>query len=278
MTLRTALLQGAEILEKAGVPAPRLTAEVLLAFALRRDRIYLIAHSNDELSELTWIHYGRYLHERTKGRPTQYITKVQEFFGRDFAVSPAVLIPRPETEHLVETVLRRASGAATIVDIGTGSGAIAVSIQCERPGTSVWATDVSLAAVRVAAANAARHEAPLKFVVCDLGAALRTGRFDVVASNPPYIPLRDRETLQREVRDYEPALALYGGESGSEVYGRLIPEAERLLVPGGLLALELGYNSLEQVRGMIGGGPWSGVEVAEDLAGIPRVLSALYTP
>src|SRR5215813_9319280 len=122
MTLREALVQGIELLERAGVTAPHLTAEVLLAHALRRERSYLFAHSTDELSEIGWIHYGRYLHERTQGKPTQYITKTQEFYGRPFRVSPAVLIPRPETEHVVETVLRLARDARDIVDVGCGSG------------------------------------------------------------------------------------------------------------------------------------------------------------
>src|ERR1043166_5804607 len=140
MTAQTALLQGARLLEEAGIAVPRLTAEVLLAHALRRDRVYLFAHPEHELLEVEWIHYGRYLHERLHGKPTQYITKRQEFYGRDFRVTPAALIPRPETEHVVEVARR--CGARTILDVGTGSGALAVTLQLET-AVQVTATDIS---------------------------------------------------------------------------------------------------------------------------------------
>src|SRR3954452_1517427 len=149
MTVQTALLQGARLLEDAGFAVPRLTAEVLLAHALRRDRVYLFAHPEHELLEVEWLHYGRYLHERLQGRPTQYITQRQEVYGREFRVSPDVLIPRPETEHVVEVAVQLAKGARRVLDIGTGSGALAVTLQLEM-GAAVWATDVSAAAARVA--------------------------------------------------------------------------------------------------------------------------------
>ncbi len=151
MTLQTALQQGAEILDKASISVPRLTAEVLLCHAVRRDRAYLYAHSGDELTELAWIHYGRYLNERLKGKPTQYITHRQEFFGRDFYVDEAVLIPRPETEHLVEAAIAyvRKQLPVRVLDVGTGSGAIAISVALET-GASVLASDISIAALQVA--------------------------------------------------------------------------------------------------------------------------------
>src|SRR3954464_658642 len=142
MTVQTALLQGTTLLEEAGIAVPRLTAEVLLAHALRRERVYLFAHPEHELAEVEWLHYGRYLHERMQGKPTQYITKRQEFYGREFRVTPAVLIPRPETEHVVEIALARARGAARILDVGTGSGALAVTLRLET-GVETWATDIS---------------------------------------------------------------------------------------------------------------------------------------
>src|SRR3954452_21923 len=151
MTVQTALLQGARLLEDAGVGVPRLTAEVLLAHALRRDRVYLFAHPEHELLEVEWLHYGRYLHERLQGKPTQYITKRQEFYGREFRVTPDVLIPRPETEHVVEVAIRK--GGRRILDVGTGSGALAATLQLET-GAVVWATDISPAAAVLAAANA----------------------------------------------------------------------------------------------------------------------------
>jgi release factor glutamine methyltransferase len=267
MTVRTALLQGQQLLEGADVGEPRLTAEVLLMRATGHDRAWLYAHGNDELIEVWWIHYGRYLHQRIKGEPTQYITGRQEFYGREFRVTPDVLIPRPETEHLIEAALAR--NAETILDIGTGSGAIAVTLALETKAR-VTATDLSPTALRIAQQNAQMLNARITFVTCDLGAAFANESFDLVVSNPPYIPRRDRVSLQSEVRDHEPALALFGGEDGLAIYQRLIPEAARLLRPGGWLMMELG--DVGAVREMCA--DWTGVEILNDLAGIARVLIA----
>src|SRR5215472_3181844 len=155
MTVQTALLQGARLLEDAQVAVPRLTAEVLLSHAMRLDRVSLFAHPEQELREVEWLHYGRYLSERMQGKPTQYITKRQEFYGREFRVSPDVLIPRPETEHVVEAALRLASGARRVLDIGTGSGALAVTLQLET-GAEAYATEISASAAALAAENARR--------------------------------------------------------------------------------------------------------------------------
>ena len=267
MTVRTALLQGRQLLEQASVGEPRLTAEVLLMRATGHDRAWLYAHGDDELIEVWWIHFGRYLHQRIKGEPTQYVTGRQEFYGREFRVTPDVLIPRPETEHLIEAAL--ACGAESVLDLGTGSGAIAVTLALETKA-SVTASDVSPVALNVARQNAVALRARIDFVACDLGAAFSDGSFDLVVSNPPYIAGRDRASLQAEVRDHEPALALFGGEDGLAVYRRLIPEARRLLRPGGWLMMELG--DARAVREMCAG--WGGVEIVNDLAGIPRVLVA----
>jgi release factor glutamine methyltransferase len=234
------------------------------------ERSWLFAHSDEELRELWWIHYGRYLHQRLAGVPTQYITGTQEFFGRDFRVTPDVLIPRPETEHVVETALKHS--AANILDIGTGSGAIAVTLALETK-SRVVATDISRSALDVARKNSLRLEARVHFVECDLGSAFRDGSFDVVLSNPPYVAEADRALLQSEVRDHEPALALFGGASGLEIYRRLIPEAARLLKPGGRMILELGFDSLGPVRRMLDD-RWRDIEVVHDLAQVPRVLFA----
>jgi release factor glutamine methyltransferase len=271
MDIRVAVSQGQKLLEDAKVSAPRLTAEVLLAHAIGCDRAWLYAHSDQELRELWWIHYGRYLHERIQGKPTQYITGRQEFYGREFRVTPDVLIPRPETEHVVEAALKLAMGKNRIADIGTGSGAIAVTLALET-SASVAATDISLAALRVAAENARRLGATARFAACDLGGALETGAFDMVVSNPPYVPERDATTVQREVREYEPAVALFGGGDGCEIYRRLAPEAMRLLRPGGWLVMEIGYKSGDAVRAMLAG--WKDVEIISDLAGLPRVTKA----
>jgi release factor glutamine methyltransferase len=272
VNLKTALLQGVQLLEDARIPAPRLTAEVLLSFALRREREYLYAHPEEELTELGWIHYGRYLHQRLKGMPTQYITGRQEFYGRDFRVTPDVLIPRPETEHAVEACLARLHPGMAAVDVGAGSGAIAATLSLER-NMPVFACDISAAALRVAAHNARTLNARVGFVCCDLLAPFAAASIDLVVSNPPYVPLSDSETLQREVRDFEPHVALFGGPTGFEIYERLIAEARRVLKPGGWLVMELGYNSLEPVRRMLAAG-WREAEPIPDLTGMPRVMAA----
>lgn len=271
MTLQTALLQGTQLLEADSISAPRLTAEVLLMHALQRDRAYLYAHSTDELTELAWIHYGRYLHERLKGKPTQYITGRQEFYGRDFRVTRDVLIPRPETEHLVEAAIARIRPNDVVVDVGTGSGAIAVTLALET-AARVFATDISTPAIFVAQSNAARLASRVSFFACDLASALRDHSADVLVSNPPYVPATDQPSLQREVRDFEPPVALFGGPTGLEIYRRLIADAARVLRPGGWLILELGYNSLDAVRAMLQT-RWTDIAVMHDLAGFPRVIA-----
>jgi release factor glutamine methyltransferase len=272
MTIQTALVQGTKLLEDDAISAPRLTAEVLLMHALQKERSYLYAHSDDELSELAWIHYGRYLHERLKGKPTQYITGRQEFYGRDFRVTPDVLIPRPETEHLVEAAIARIKPGDVVIDVGTGSGAIAITLALET-SARVFATDISTAALPVARSNAVRLAACVGFLACDLATAIRDRSVDVLVSNPPYVPATDHPSIQREVRDYEPHIALFGGPTGIEIYERLIAEAARVVRPGGWLLMELGYNSLDPVRAMLELG-WTDLAVMHDLAGFPRVLAA----
>ena len=272
MTLQTALLQGTKLLEDAGVAVPRLTAEVLLSHAIGHERVYLYAHPEEELTELGWIHYGRYLHQRLEGKPTQYITKRQEFYGRDFVVGPDVLIPRPETEHLVEAAIARITPGARIADIGTGSGAIAITLALETH-QPVIATDISMAALRVATTNARRLEANVIFLACDLAACFAPQSIDVLVSNPPYVPQGDYASIQREVRDYEPHVALFGGPKGLDVYNRIIGQARTVLRPRGWLLFELAYNAVDPVREILGS-DFSDTEVRTDLAGLPRVLEA----
>jgi release factor glutamine methyltransferase len=273
LTIREALRQGTRLLEQAGIPAARLNAEVLLAHAAGHDRAWLYAHGDEELIELWWIHYGRYLHERLSGKPTQYITKRQEFYGREFLVTPDVLIPRPETEHLVEAAIEKlAPGAGPVIDVGCGSGAIAISVALET-GAAVIGSDISVAALRVADRNRRRWNAQVQLVASDVLSAFRDGCSAMILSNPPYVPESNKEVTQREVRDYEPHIALFGGPDGFDLYRRLIADAARVLRPGGWLLMEIAYNASGRIRDILGSS-WRDVEIRTDLAGLPRVALA----
>jgi release factor glutamine methyltransferase len=277
MTIQEALEQGTKLLGDASVPAPRLNAEVLLAHALQRERAFLYAHASDRLGLIGWIHFGRYLHERLEGKPTQYITHRQEFLGREFRVTPAVLIPRPETEHLAEAALKVIRPDMTVLDVGTGSGAIAVTLALETRAC-VIATDISVDALAVAAENARRMGATVAFAAADLIAAFADHSIDVLVSNPPYVPRLDEHCLQREVREYEPHVALFAGDTGLEMYERLIADAPRALRPGAHIFFELGFSQAEAVTQMLRDPGWTGVQLIPDLAGIPRVLAARWMP
>jgi release factor glutamine methyltransferase len=185
------------------------------------------------------------------------------------------LIPRPETEHLVEGAIARIQPRDLVLDVGTGSGAIAITLAIET-AAHVFATDISTAALNVARDNAQRLSAPVTFLACDLFDAIRDHSINVLVSNPPYVPRTDQPSLQREVRDYEPHVALFAGPTGLEIYQRLIDAAARVLRPHGWLLLELGYNSLDPVRAMLEHS-WSDIDVIPDLAGFPRVLAARLT-
>jgi len=272
LTVKAALDQGTLLLEKGSVAAPKLTAEVLLCHALGREKPYLYAHPEEPLTELAWIHFGRYLHQRLNGKPTQYITRTQEFYGRPFAVNPDVLIPRPETEHVVEVALERARESKRALDIGCGSGAIGVTWQLETD-SETWASDISADALAVARRNALALGAKIGLVNCDLGSAFGTACFDLVLSNPPYIPDSESSVLQREVRDFEPPVALFGGPTGVEIYQRLISDASRVLRPGGWLVIEIGYRAQDCILALLAHN-WSEQGVTHDLAGWPRVISA----
>jgi release factor glutamine methyltransferase len=271
MTVQTALAQGTRLMEDAGIAAPRLTAEVLLSHAMRRERVYLYAHPEQELSEVQRLHYARYLHDRLKGKPTQYITQRQEFYGREFLVTPDVLIPRPETEHVVSIALKLGRKARRVLDVGTGSGALAVTLALET-GAETWATDISREAIALAQENAWKLGAHASLVLCDLMSAIADGSMDLIVSNPPYVPLGEKQGLQREVRDWEPGIALFAGETGFEIYERIVGDALRVLTPAGWLILELGFGSAGYVSGLFGG-QWQNVQTEPDLAGIPRVIA-----
>jgi release factor glutamine methyltransferase len=241
---------------------------------MRCERVYLYAHGTDELTQLAWIHYGRYLNERLKGMPTQYVTHRQEFFGRDFYVNADVLIPRPETEHLVEAAIAwlRKQNAPRVLDVGTGSAAIPITLAIElnRP---ILASDLSLPALAVAERNRRRHHADVCFFAADLLEGIAPASIDLLVSNPPYVPETDSAAMQTEVRDWEPHLALFAGATGLDIYHRLISQAAIVVKPGGRLLLELGYNSLMGVQEMLAA-RWTDFEVISDLAGWPRVIGA----
>jgi release factor glutamine methyltransferase len=253
---------------------PRRDAEVLLAHVLRCDQAALLTHPERLLSPAEADQLESFLNRRLASEPMQYITGSQEFFGLLFEVTPAVLIPRPETEHLVEAALEHIGGEAVrILDVGTGSGAIAVSLAHARPQSHLTAVDLSPAALEVARRNAQRHGVldRVTFLQSNLLATVDGADFDVVVSNPPYIA--EGEVLEPQVSNFEPHPALYAGPTGLEVYERLIPEARKVLKPEGWLLLEIGFGQQPAVEALLRG--WRSVSVVHDLQGIPRVVQAM---
>ena len=300
--VRSVLGDGIAQLEREGVPSAALAAELLLIHILQRDRAWIYAHPEYELDAATREKYLSLIAQRASGVPTQHLTGHQEFWGLDFEVTPDVLIPRPETEHVIEvaldrlvarafypeTVRRAATQEFRIADVGTGSGCIAVALARELPAARVTATDISAAALEVARRNAERLGVAerITFVECNLLGAVFHGSqatghesrsFDLIASNPPYIGRREAATLPREVREHEPETALFAGEFGTELYEPLISQAAALLKPGGFLVLELGYNSAEHVTRALSTPEWTNLSITNDLAGIPRVACAERT-
>lgn len=265
-----AVRQGAAILAEAAVPEAKRTAELLLAHALAQPRVYLLAHPEEPLTELAWIHYGRWLHERSQGKPLQYILQQQEFYGRPFRVTPDVLIPRPETELLAERAI--ALRPARMADIGTGSGILPITLYLEC-GAASYGIDLSARALAVAQRNAKALGAAVTFVQGDLASAMAPACVDLLTANLPYVPEVDRPTLQREVREWEPSLALFSGPDGLDHYRRFLPQAARVLRPGGTLLAEFGFGQAEAIR-HLATAHFAAVELHEDLAGIPRILAA----
>jgi len=276
MLLKAAISSAIEHLTANSVGSPRLNAETLMMFTLGCDRAYLYAHPERELSADEERRFDGYIAERATGKPAQYITGHQEFWGLDLLVSPAVLIPRPETEHVVETVLELAAGQQDlkIVDIGTGSGCIAIALASEFAAAEIHATDISAEALEIARANAARlgFSEQIHFHHADLLQRLPAQQFDFVVSNPPYVSEAEPEKTQREVREFEPKVAVFGGETGMEIYQRLIPQAYQSLREGGWLVMEIGYSIEEPVRRLLPA--WNEVRTVNDLQGIPRVIAA----
>lgn len=286
MALRDSLNAAIARLTADQVPSPRLNAELLLMFTLGCDRAHLFAHPERELTSDEQARYDEALAQRSKGVPAQYITGHQEFWGLDLIVTPAVLIPRPETEHLIETVLplARPLKAAKIADIGTGSGAISLALARELWDAEIHATDISPAALEIAEANAARLqleyrsgkngqlERRLFFHDTDLLNGLEPAVYDFVVSNPPYVGESEEDQVQLEVRKFEPRSAVFAGPTGLEVIERLVPAAAATLKPGGWLVLEISGTITQSVRRLLEG--WSEVTLTNDLQGIPRIAAA----
>ena len=300
-SVRSLLKQGIGQLREANAPSFTLAAELLLLHVANRDRAWLYAHPEEILSAEIANRFFSLIQRRANGEPTQHLTGKQEFWELEFEVTPDVLIPRPETEHLIEVALDRLAlrelragrpprltgNGITLVDVGTGSGCIAIALAKELPDATVYATDISPAALSVARRNASRLGVleRIQFLESDLleGFSSLATRysplfFDLIVCNPPYIGRRDAESLPREVRDHEPPAALFAGKEGYELYGELVTQSHEFLKPGGLLVLELGYNSLPAVQPLLDPSHWSNVGVTNDLAGIPRVLAVLRLP
>lgn len=329
-SVRTLLKSGIAQLRDARVPSYTLAAELLLLHVLGRDRTWIYSHPEEEIVAPVAEQYSALIRRRAAGEPTQHLTGKQEFWGLEFEVTPDVLIPRPETEHVIEVALDRLGvrelragrrqplygEGLRIADVGTGSGCIAIALAKALPRATFFAMDISDAALEVARRNAERHgvcdrtlffqsnllenlviprptlppRAPSGGAIsrCDAlpdGDPLSFGvpqptkgglpfRFDLIASNPPYVGRREAATLMREVREHEPETALYGGEEGYEMYAGLIAQSAKCLLPHGILVLELGHNSLPAVQPLLDESTWTKVAVTNDLAGIPRVLAA----
>ena len=284
--VREALRQALDTLSRNRVPSAGLAAEVLLIHTLGCDRTHLHAHPEQDLDQKSAETFFSHVAERASGKPTQYIVGHQEFWGLDFLITPDVLIPRPETELLVETTLKLidASGHAReepfrLIDVGTGSGCIALALAYELPRAVIFACDLSPKALRVAAQNAAwlKLSHRITFLESDLLGYFRNpkfaGSFDFIVSNPPYVGRSEFAEVQREVRDFEPRHALGELDRPEEVYRRLIGQAHEILKPSGSLLVEIGSTLETQVRNLVRDG-WANLEVHRDLQGLPRVIAA----
>ena len=278
-TIASARAWATDELQRSCVESFMLSSDLLLGFVIGRDRVYILSHSEEALPDDAWLLYRHYVLRHAKGEPLQYLTGVREFYGLDFRVTPSVLIPRPETEILVEaavkTIRENLGPDMKYVDVGTGSGCIVVSIARMIPGSFGYATDISGMAIEMAKNNAARHHVleQIGFIQADLLSCFHCKPiFDFILSNPPYVALEECDTLCSCVKDYEPHLALFGGRDGLNVFRRLAPAVYLRLKPGGFLMLEIGAGQLRNVRGLMEAEGLFTEEILEDLQGIPRCL------
>jgi len=278
ITIAYAIREGAQILHDAGLAEARRETSGLLQHVIGRDRSFVLAHPEHQLSQAQLQTFHELLKRRAAGEPMQYLTALQSFFSLDFAVAPGVLIPRPETELLVELALEIIQGAeeARICDVGTGSGCIAITLLHERTDANAVALDISAAAIQIAKRNALRHQVQdrLTFVQSNCFSSLSPAdfSFDLIVSNPPYVAEDDLAGLQREVRDHEPREALAGGPDGLDVVRRLLSESDAFLKPGGHLLIEIGFNQAAAVQALVEKHEWLAKGIRPDLQGIPRVV------
>lgn len=279
ISIAEAVLEGANKLRKAGVPEARREAGSLLAYVLGRDRSFILGHADDEITPEELERFIEVLEMRARGKPLQYITGHQEFYGLDFEVTSDVLIPRPETELLVEAALKMLEGISSpsICDVGTGSGCIAIILVHHHPNARTLAIDVSPVALEIARRNAARHSVSdrIAFVRSDCFASVEQPEtlFDLIVSNPPYVAESALEGLQREVRDFEPRVALEAGPDGLSIIRRLLTESEHFVKPGGHLLFEIGFDQHESVEQLIERDVWKLIDIHQDLQGIPRTVA-----
>ena len=268
------LREASQMLEHAGVPESRREAGSLLSFVIGRDRTFLISHSEDELHNQQVEEFRVTIERRAAGEPLQYITGVQDFFGREFRVTPDVLIPRPETELLIEAALEVSKAPQFICDVGTGSGCIAITLLCELHDARAVAVDKSPAALEIAKLNAQRLSVAerAEFVVSDCFDSLDAREFDLIVSNPPYVSAGHLAGLQREVRDHEPLVALSPGPDGLTIIRRLVSQAPEFLKTNGHLIMEIGFDQGEAVQQLIEANVWELLEVRPDLQCIPRIV------
>ena len=264
--------------QRARKDAETILLQVLTGSDPTRNRAWLLAHSDFLLTPEAAAEYRALIQRRLAGEPVQYIAGEAEFYGLSFHVTRHVLIPRPETEHLVEKAIALAGGfsAPRILDIGTGSGAIAVALAVHLPHASITATDLSSSALAIAQSNARRNgvDSCIRFLAGDLLAPVSGEQFEIIVSNPPYVSAADRASLDVEVREYEPPPALFAGDDGLAIYRRLIPQAVAALVPGGFLALEIGHGQQDDIRSLLAASGFHAIEFIPDLQGIPRVAVA----
>lgn len=275
MTIAEAVLEGANQLRTAGVPEARREAGSLIAHVLQKDTTFVLTRADEPLDTNEIKRFRDYIHERSMGKPLQYITGRQEFYKLEFEVTPDVLIPRPETELVIESALKLQPNAELICDVGTGSGCIAITLVYELPQARAVAIDISAAALEVAKRNADRHGVSdrIQFVQSDCFDSLLPTVFDLIVSNPPYVAESAVEGLQREVRDFEPRAALTPGGDGLTIVKKLLDQSPAFLKAEGHLLFEIGFDQHERVEQLIDRSKWKLLDIHQDLQGIPRLVA-----